>query len=218
MRAVPGAGLRVPVWILGSSLFGAQLAAAMGLPYAFASHFAPAALMQAIDAYRSRFRPSARLERPYVMLGVNVFAAETDAEARLLFTLRAAGVREPAHGPAGPAAAAGRGLRGARWGRPSARSSTARCPARSWARRRRCAAAWTAFLARTGADELMVVVPDVRPCRAAAVVRAGRGGAGYFQVNGWVRIAVLGEFLSRSVKRTVYLPGGAPFRDRPRFT
>ena len=86
IRAVPGAGLRVPVWILGSSLFGAQLAAALGLPYAFASHFAPAQLMPAIDAYRSRFRPSARLERPYVMPGVNVFAAETEAEARLLFS------------------------------------------------------------------------------------------------------------------------------------
>ena len=86
IRAVPGAGLRVPVWILGSSVFGAQLAAALGLPYAFASHFAPAQMMAAIEAYRSRFRPSARLERPYVMLGVNVFAAETEREARLLFS------------------------------------------------------------------------------------------------------------------------------------
>ena len=86
IRAVPGAGLRVPVWILGSSVFGAQLAAALGLPYAFASHFAPAQMMAAIDAYRSRFRPSARLERPYAMLGVNVFAAETEREARLLFS------------------------------------------------------------------------------------------------------------------------------------
>jgi luciferase family oxidoreductase group 1 len=74
------------VWILGSSLFGAELAAHLGLPYAFASHFAPQALMQAVALYRARFRPSARLERPYVMLGVNVVAAETDAEARRLFT------------------------------------------------------------------------------------------------------------------------------------
>jgi luciferase family oxidoreductase group 1 len=86
VQAVPGAGLNVPVWILGSSLFGAQLAAAMGLPFAFASHFAPRMLAQALDVYRSGFRPSAALEHPYVMLGINVFAAETDAEARRLFT------------------------------------------------------------------------------------------------------------------------------------
>ena len=86
LRAVPGAGLDVPVWILGSSLFGAELAAALGLPYAFASHFAPRALMQALEVYRTQFRPSDRLQRPHVMLGVNVFAAETDDEARLLFT------------------------------------------------------------------------------------------------------------------------------------
>ncbi len=86
IRAVPGAGLRVPVWILGSSVFGAQLAAALGLPYAFASHFAPAQMMPALDAYRSRFRPSTRLDRPYAMLAVNVFAAETESEARLLFS------------------------------------------------------------------------------------------------------------------------------------
>jgi luciferase family oxidoreductase group 1 len=86
VRAVPGAGLDVPVWILGSSLYGAQLAAAFGLPYAFASHFAPTHLMQALEVYRAQFRPSAQLDRPHVMLGVNVFAADTDAEARLLFT------------------------------------------------------------------------------------------------------------------------------------
>jgi luciferase family oxidoreductase group 1 len=86
VRAVPGAGLDVPVWILGSSLYGAQLAAALGLPFAFASHFAPRLLAQAVDVYRTHFRPSERLERPYVMLGVNVFAADADAEARRLFT------------------------------------------------------------------------------------------------------------------------------------
>ena len=86
VRAVPGAGLDVPIWILGSSLFGAQLAAALGLPYAFASHFAPAHLTQALAVYRSQFRPSKQLERPYVMLGINVFAADTDEEARLLFS------------------------------------------------------------------------------------------------------------------------------------
>jgi luciferase family oxidoreductase group 1 len=84
VRAVPGAGLQIPVWILGSSLFGAQLAAQLGLPFAFASHFAPAQMMQASEVYRSRFRPSAQLQRPHVMLGFNVFAADTDDEARLL--------------------------------------------------------------------------------------------------------------------------------------
>ncbi|WP_437638116.1 LLM class flavin-dependent oxidoreductase [Sorangium sp. So ce854] len=86
VRAVPGAGLDVPLWILGSSLFGAQLAAALGLPYAFASHFAPGQMMQAIALYRREFRPSAELAQPYVMLGLNVFAADTDDEARLLWT------------------------------------------------------------------------------------------------------------------------------------
>jgi luciferase family oxidoreductase group 1 len=86
VRAVPGAGLHVPIWILGSSLFGAQLAAALGLPYAFASHFAPAQMMQAIALYRATFKPSAQLQKPYVMLGFNVFAADTDEEAQLLAT------------------------------------------------------------------------------------------------------------------------------------
>jgi luciferase family oxidoreductase group 1 len=86
VRAVPGAGLDVPIWILGSSLFGAQLAAALGLPFAFASHFAPAMMEQALEIYRARFEPSPQLERPYVMLGLNVFAAESDDEARRLFT------------------------------------------------------------------------------------------------------------------------------------
>ena len=86
VRAVPGAGLDVPVWILGSNLFGAQLAAALGLPYAFASHFAPAALFPALELYRAQFRPSERLARPYVMLGVNVFAADTGGSAARLFT------------------------------------------------------------------------------------------------------------------------------------
>jgi luciferase family oxidoreductase group 1 len=84
VQAVPGAGLRVPVWILGSSTFGAQVAAAFGLPFVFASHFAPAMLFDAIGIYRERFRPSAELAAPYVMLGVNVVAADTDAEARFL--------------------------------------------------------------------------------------------------------------------------------------
>jgi len=88
VQAVPGAGLDVPIWILGSSLFGAQLAAMLGLPYAFASHFAPAQMMDAIAIYRERFEPSAQLAKPHVMLGVNIFAADTDAQARLLMSSR----------------------------------------------------------------------------------------------------------------------------------
>ena len=86
VRAVPGAGLRVPIWILGSSLFGAQLAAALGLPFAFASHFAPGQMLQALEVYRSGFRPSERQRRPHVMLGFNVFAADSGPEAECLAT------------------------------------------------------------------------------------------------------------------------------------
>jgi luciferase family oxidoreductase group 1 len=91
VRAVPGPGLQVEAWILGSSLFGAQLAAALGLPYAFASHFAPEMLEQAIAIYRQKFRPSARLQQPHVMLALNVVAAATDAEAKRLFTTQQLG-------------------------------------------------------------------------------------------------------------------------------
>jgi luciferase family oxidoreductase group 1 len=86
VQAIPGAGVEVPIWILGSSLYGAQLAAAMGLPFAFASHFAPALMDQALDLYRSGFRPSDQLEHSYAMLGVNVFAAEEEEEAQTLFS------------------------------------------------------------------------------------------------------------------------------------
>lgn len=86
IQAVPGADTNVPLWILGSSLFGAQLAAHLGLPYAFASHFAPEALMQALQVYREHFKPSAQLDRPHVMVGCNVILADTEPEARRLFT------------------------------------------------------------------------------------------------------------------------------------
>jgi luciferase family oxidoreductase group 1 len=86
VRAIPGAGTKVPLWILGSSLYGAQLAAALGLPYAFASHFAPDALLPALQAYRERFEPSEQLAEPYAMVAANVFAADDEAEARRLFT------------------------------------------------------------------------------------------------------------------------------------
>jgi len=84
VRAVPGAGTNVPIWILGSSLYGAQLAAHLGLPYAFASHFAPAMLDQALDVYRRAFRPSAFLDTPHVMIAAGVCAADTDDEAEFL--------------------------------------------------------------------------------------------------------------------------------------
>jgi luciferase family oxidoreductase group 1 len=86
IRAVPGAGLDVPVWLLGSSLFSAQLAAMLGLPFAFASHFAPDDMLQALDLYRGRFEPSQYLDRPHAMLAANVLAADTDAQARRQFT------------------------------------------------------------------------------------------------------------------------------------
>ena len=86
VRAVPGAGIEVPVWLLGSSLFSAKLSAQLGLPFAFASHFAPDAMDEALALYRRDFRPSARLQQPYAMLGLNVVAADSDAEARRLFT------------------------------------------------------------------------------------------------------------------------------------
>jgi luciferase family oxidoreductase group 1 len=86
IQAVPGGGSQVPLWILGSSLYGAQLAAMLGLPYAFASHFAPDQLMPALEVYRSRFKPSMQLDKPYAMAGINVIAADTDGQARRLFT------------------------------------------------------------------------------------------------------------------------------------
>jgi luciferase family oxidoreductase group 1 len=86
VQAVPGKGTQVPIWILGSSLFGAQLAAMLGLPYAFASHFAPGQMTEAVELYRATFRPSSQLQRPYVMLGFNVFAADSEEEAAVLAT------------------------------------------------------------------------------------------------------------------------------------
>jgi luciferase family oxidoreductase group 1 len=102
IQAVPGGGLNVPLWILGSSTFGAQLAAHLGLPFAFASHFAPDALMEALALYRERFQPSAQLDAPYSMIGVTVVAAETDTEARYLFTTVQQAFANLARGRPGP--------------------------------------------------------------------------------------------------------------------
>jgi luciferase family oxidoreductase group 1 len=105
VQAVPGAGLEVPIWLLGSSLFSAELAAHLGLPYSFASHFAPRFLLPAVELYRNRFRPSAALERPYVMVAANAIAADTDDEAHVLFSSlrkRFAGIARGERGPLPP--------------------------------------------------------------------------------------------------------------------
>ena len=155
VRAIPGEGLAIPIWILGSSLFGAQLAAMLGLPYAFASHFAPGMMMDAIAVYRERFQPSAQLDRPYVMLGFNAFAAATDEEgARLASSMEQAFVALRSGNP-------GRlkpPVEGYRDTLPPARAllrqvlscSAIGSPAT-------VCAALEAFVARTGADELMIV-------------------------------------------------------------
>jgi luciferase family oxidoreductase group 1 len=102
VRAVPGVGLRVPIYILGSSLFGAQVAAAFGLPFAFASHFAPGLMTQAVQTYRDKFRPSADLREPYVILGMHIVAADSDEEARYLWTSAQEGFINLRRGNPGP--------------------------------------------------------------------------------------------------------------------
>lgn len=155
VRAIPGEGLKVPVWILGSSLFGAQLAAMLGLPYAFASHFAPQQMMDAIRVYRESFRPSEQLSRPYVMLGFNVFAADSDEEAKLLATSlqqafvslrsgRPTQLQPPVPGYLESLPPAQRGMLEQIFS-----CSAVGAPAR-------VAAGIRAFIARTGADELMI--------------------------------------------------------------
>ncbi|HEX8263043.1 MAG TPA: LLM class flavin-dependent oxidoreductase [Allosphingosinicella sp.] len=156
VRAVPGEGLAIPVWILGSSLFGAQLAAMLGLPYAFASHFAPGQMMEALRVYRERFQPSARLDRPYVMLGFNAFAAETKEEAELLVTSVQQAFVNLHAGMPGKLAPPLRGY-----------ADSLPLPARALLRQvlscsaigdaRRVRSEMDAFVERTGADELMIV-------------------------------------------------------------
>jgi luciferase family oxidoreductase group 1 len=153
--AIPGAGLSVPIWILGSSLFGAQVAALLGLPFAFASHFAPADMMPAIEVYRERFRPSKQLERPYVMLGFNVFAGESDEEGRFLATSmqqafvnlrsgRPSTLQPPVRDYEGTLSGGARELL----------ASVLECSAIGGPDTVR--AGLRAFIARTGADELMI--------------------------------------------------------------
>jgi luciferase family oxidoreductase group 1 len=156
IRAVPGAGSKVPVWILGSSLFGAQLAAALGLPYAFASHFAPAAMLQAIDTYRRTFRPSEYLERPYVMLGFNVCAAETDEEARYLRTSSLQAILRLRSGMPGQLPPPVRDFE-ASLGPPERAMLAEFTVCSAVGGPETVAAGLLAFAERTGADELMIV-------------------------------------------------------------
>jgi luciferase family oxidoreductase group 1 len=155
VRAIPGEGQNVPLWILGSSTYGAQLAAMLGLPYAFASHFAPAEMENALAIYRSRFQPSQQLDRPHVMLGIGVFAAETDAQARLLFSSQQQAFVNLRTGRAGPLPPPIEGYEAGL--DPAARAmlghslSCSIVGAPDTVR-----AGLDAFIRRTGADELMV--------------------------------------------------------------
>jgi luciferase family oxidoreductase group 1 len=161
VQAVPGAGLDVPIWILGSSLFGAQLAAALGLPFAFASHFAPRLLNEAVTLYRSRFTPSDRpgaLTKPYVMLGLNVTAADTDEEARFLFTTSQQMFVNVRRGHPGPLPPPREGVLDelAPWERAGIEEMLAAAVVGGPDTVRRGV---ESFVERTGADELMVVGP-----------------------------------------------------------
>ena len=154
-RAIPGEGLRIPVWILGSSLFGAQLAAMLGLPYAFASHFAPGLMMDAIRVYRETFKPSEQLAEPYVMLGYNVFAADTDEEAATLATsLYQAFVQLRTGQPTALRPPVPGYLETLPWPQRASLDQMLACSAIGSSDT--VAAAVEAFIAETGADELMI--------------------------------------------------------------
>jgi luciferase family oxidoreductase group 1 len=155
VQAVPGAGMEVPVWILGSSTYGAQLAAALGLPYAFASHFAPADMDAALAIYRSQFRPSEFLDKPHVMLGLNVVAAETDRAALRLFTSLQQAFINLRTGRPGPLPAPVDNIESVT--DPSAHGLLQQTLARSVVGSPTTVkAGLNAFNARTGADEIMV--------------------------------------------------------------
>ena len=155
VQAVPGAGLKVPIWLLGSSLFSAQLAAALGLPFAFAAHFAPDQLQAALDAYRTRFRPSENLPRPYAMAAIGVFAADTDAAAARLFTSQQQSFVRLRRGAPGPFPPPVDSMEG-RWNpveEAGVRQAFAEAVVGSPEAVRR---GIEAFVRRTGVDELMV--------------------------------------------------------------
>lgn len=156
IQAVPAAGTRVPLWILGSSHFGAMLAAELGLPYAFASHFAPDQLMQALQIYRSRFKPSEQLAKPYAVVGVNVIAAETDAEARHLSTTQKMSFTNIFRGARGLSQPPIEDIED--YWSPVERAQVHRMLARTIIGSKETVAdGLQALIAETGADELMVV-------------------------------------------------------------
>jgi luciferase family oxidoreductase group 1 len=156
IEAVPAAGTQVPLWILGSSHFGAMLAAELGLPYAFASHFAPDELIPALAVYRSRFKPSDQLDRPYAMVGVNVIAAETDAEARRLATTQQMAFANILRGARGLSQPPIDDIE--RYWSPAERAQAMRMLARSVVGSLETVrAGLEALVAETGADELIVV-------------------------------------------------------------
>ena len=156
IRAVPGAGTEVPLWILGSSTFGAQLAAEFGLPYAFASHFAPDALDIALEIYRARFKPSKQLATPHAMVGVNIIAADSDAEARRLATTQQMSFADLHRGARGLSKPPIDDIE-AYWS-PLEKAQASRMLACSIVGARdKVRAGMERFIARTGADELMIV-------------------------------------------------------------
>ncbi len=178
--AIPGAGLEVPFWILGSSTYGAQLAAMLGLPYAFASHFAPAMMMDAIAIYREKFRPSAQLAAPHVMLGVNVIAADTDEEARYLFSSIQQSFLNIRRGRPGklPPPVADMDRRTDRYARAILDDAPS-CAIVGSVRTVR--AGMDDFIARTGADALMVtanIYDHAARLRSFALVARAHGGMG----------------------------------------
>lgn len=154
--AVPAAGTQVPLWILGSSGFGASLAAELGLPYAFASHFAPDMLLPALEIYRSRFKPSAQLDRPYAVAGINVIAADTDAEARRLATTQQMSFADLVGGRRGLSKPPIDDIE-SYWS-PAERAQANQMLARSvFGSPDTVRKALDAFIAETGVDELMIV-------------------------------------------------------------
>ncbi len=156
IQAVPAAGTEVPLWILGSSNFGAMLAAELGLPYAFASHFAPEFLLPALQIYRDRFKPSEQLAKPYAMVGVNVIAAETDAEARRLATTQQMSFANIFRGARGLSRPPIDDIE--TYWTPAEKAQAQQMLARSiYGSRDTVRAGLDALVAETGADEVMIV-------------------------------------------------------------
>ena len=182
VRAIPGAGLKIPIWILGSSLYGAQLAAELGLPYAFASHFAPALMMHAIEVYRQRFRPSESLAQPHLMLGANVVVADTDEEARRLFTSHQQAFVSLRRGTPGPLPP------------PDAHFMEQLSAQEKWeldqtlsvsmvGSLRTCAGGAGGVHRANAGRRADTRGPDVRPCGAPSFVRARRHSAGQIEMR-----------------------------------